>query len=274
MDYREADDRFFSIVEARGTDMWSKASATAFPKTYCALFAFCAKTSSLKTALFDLIDSNNPYAFKALYRCFCEHHLKFMYIWTRFAKEKTDAVGIEYFSFCGAVEARDWLKAMTAEAKLLGMDLVGDYKAAIEAAYPDAAKLTMKELEAASARFRYKEILRYLSTETPFVSAASPFLTRIIPVYAELSSFVHGGPWSDRDMASYQGDEALKECERLAGLASLMTACTVMLSAIAVGHEFPECLQLAANMSAAMRAATDESRGEDGERAHDGASAV
>jgi hypothetical protein len=73
------------------------------------MFGFCAKTTALKTAMFDMIDSNNPYAFKALFRCYCEHYLKFTYIFVRFASEKSDDVGREYFSYSGAIESRDYL---------------------------------------------------------------------------------------------------------------------------------------------------------------------
>ena len=73
MHYREADDVYFAIVEEGGTEMWNTIKTTAFPQTYRAMFGFCAKTDALKAALFDLVDGNNAYAFKALFRCYCDH---------------------------------------------------------------------------------------------------------------------------------------------------------------------------------------------------------
>jgi len=61
--------------------------------------------------MFDMVESGNPYAFKAL-RCYCEHYLKFTYIFVRFLKENSDDVGREYFSYCGAIESRDYLNAV------------------------------------------------------------------------------------------------------------------------------------------------------------------
>ncbi len=75
------------------------AKETAFPQTYRAMFGFFVKTSALKTAMFDVVDSGNPYAFKALFRCYCEHYLKFTYIFVRFLRENSDDVGREYFSY-------------------------------------------------------------------------------------------------------------------------------------------------------------------------------
>ena len=63
MHYREADDAYFEIVEEDGPTLFGSVKETAFPNTYRAMFGFCAKTNSLKTAMFDAIDSNNPYAF-------------------------------------------------------------------------------------------------------------------------------------------------------------------------------------------------------------------
>lgn len=80
MDYRAADDVYFSLLQQQGTPMFETIRTTAFPQTYRAMFAFCARTNFLKTAMFDMIDSENPYAFNALYRCFCEHYLKFTHL--------------------------------------------------------------------------------------------------------------------------------------------------------------------------------------------------
>src|SRR5262245_59666282 len=99
MDYRDADDRVFEITQADGIPMFSGVAGTAFPHSCQAMFGFYAKTNLLKTALFDMVDAENPYAFKVLFRCLCEHHLKFMYVWTRFLREKTDDVGTEYSPF-------------------------------------------------------------------------------------------------------------------------------------------------------------------------------
>ncbi len=42
--------------------------------------------------MFEIIDSNNPYAFRVLYRSFCEHSFHFL-LWVRMSKEKCDEVG-------------------------------------------------------------------------------------------------------------------------------------------------------------------------------------
>ncbi len=240
MDYIEADDLFFAIVRDGGTPMFATVAETAFPQTYRAMFGFCAKTNALKTAMFDMIDSNNPYAFKALFRCYCEHYLKFMYIFVRFVREKSDDVGREYFSYCGAIESRDYLNAVVLAEGLVGNHVVGDLRKALASVYPDIEPLSLPDLEAASSKFRYRSILRFLSSDdSRLLSEDTPFLAGIVPSYAELSSFVHGGPWSDQDMYSYSKPEALEKCREDAGLAFLMAASIFMFTAAAVSREFP-----------------------------------
>ena len=254
MNYREADDVVFEIVADSGTAaMFATVRETAFPQTYRAMFGFCAKTTALKTALFDMIDSNNPYAFKALFRCYCEHYLKFMYIFVRFVSEKSDDVGREYFSYSGAIESRDYLKALVLAEGLVGNQLVGDLRNALDSVYPDIGHLSVGDLEAASDKFRYRSILRFFSaSHSQVLGKDNPFLATIVPAYAELSSFVHGGPGSDRDMGSYSKPEALEKCEKYAALAFMMAASVFMFTAFAVSREFPVHGSLGARTKAVL----------------------
>jgi hypothetical protein len=238
MHYKDADSEYFEIVAEEMRRLFTEPGTTDFPNTYKAFYGFCAKTNSLKTALFDMVDVNNPYAFNALLRCLCEHYLKFIYIWVRFCEEKTDEAGVEYFAFCGATEAREYASALQTAEKLVDNDVHADVDEAIASMYPTTAGMSQKEVETKSGQFKYRAILRFLKKAAPeMVSAQTPFLAAIIPNYATLSSFVHGGPYTDIDMLSYSGPEALQECEERAGLAFLMTASVFMMAAAAVARE-------------------------------------
>lgn len=253
MHYRDADNAYFEIIEAEMPGLFTKPGITNFPETYRAFLGFCAKTNSLKTALFDMVDSNNPYAFNALFRCLCEHYLKFLYIFVRFTKEKTDAAGTEYFSFCGAVEARDYASAIQMAEALLGNDLVGNVDSAIAQLYPAATDLSHRELEAASNQFKYRAILRFLQSEVPaMIAAQRPFLAAIVPEYALLSSFVHGGPYTDMELYSYAEPKALAECEERAEIAFLMASSVFMMSAAAVSREHRQHAAIAGRVKAVI----------------------
>ena len=255
MDYREADDLVFEITEADATPMFSRVRGTAFPYSYQAMFGFYAKANLLKTALFDMVDSGNPYAFKVLFRCLCEHHLKFMYVFVRFLKEKTDKVGTEYFTFCGASELRDYANALTLSQSLVGKSVVANIEQAVAKAYPKIASMSAKKLEKGAAQFRYRAILRFLSQQMPGAfEGVTSFLPTIVPAYAELSSFVHGGPACDREMRSFGHPEAVQDCHERAGVAFMMGASMLLFTAMAVSREFPEYGALGGKVKAVLDA--------------------
>lgn len=253
MNYRDADDQLFEIIQTAGTRMFHSVRTTAFPDSYRAMFGFCAKAGWLKTAIFDMVDSENPYALKALFRCYCEHYLKFMYVWLRFLQERADTVGTEYFSYCGAIELREYAAAVAMADALVGQRSVSDLQRAITSLYPKASKLTTEELRAASARFRYRAIPRFLSREMPVAfSGDRPFLPTVVPSYALLSSFVHGGPWSDYEMGALGPDAALAQCRKDAELVFLMSASMLMFTGMAVSRELPEHAVVAAEVRRVM----------------------
>lgn len=253
MHYREADDAYFAVLDEH-TAVFQTLGRTQFPESYRAMFMFCAKTNSLKTAMFDCIDSNNPYAFKVLFRCFCEHYLKFMYVWARLLSESSDSVGTEYYSFCGALEAREYVSAMTMAEDLLGHSVTANVREALAELYPKAADLSDRELDEASRQFRYRSILRYFAGSTmKLVSADQPFLAQIVPLYATLSSFVHGGPYTDMEMAQYSEPRALQECEREVEVVFMMTATVFMFTAMAVSREHPEFAPVAPKVNRILK---------------------
>lgn len=253
MDYQTADDLFFELLQEQGTPMFERLRTTAFPQTYRAMFGFCARTNVLKTALFDMIESDNPYAFNALFRCFCEHYLKAMYVFVRFVTEQSDEPGREYFAFCGAREARQYAAAVVDAEKLLGNEVVAEMTDVFKRVYPDAVHLSSPELQQRSGKFEYRAILKFLSEHPRVLGPENPFLARILPRYSRLSSFVHGGPNGEREMRAYEGPEALEQCRTDAGLAFLMAASVVLVTALMVGKEYPEHLQFVANLDALLK---------------------
>lgn len=258
MHYRDVDDDFFEVFQHTSARVFGHIATTAFPETYRCLFTFCAKTGSLKTGLFDCADSNNPYAFKILFRCFCEHYLRFMYVWSRFTHEKSDQPGIDFYGFCGAAEAVDYVNSLSATERLLGKEAVVNAKKVVAALYPDIEQVSSAELERRSGMFKYRSILRFLATEPyEFVAAERPFLAQIVPAYALLSSFVHGGPYADLEMAEFSQPHVLEECHSNAEVAVLMSASVYMLTAAAVAREYPDVGDIPAKVNAALKPLRD-----------------
>ncbi len=78
------------------------------------------------------------------------------------------------------------------------------------------------------------------SNKLKFVAQERPFLAQIVPAYALLSSFVHGGLYTDMEMVGYSEPRALEDCEREAEIVFLMAATVFMLTAMAVSREFTD----------------------------------
>jgi hypothetical protein len=120
--------------------------------------------------------------------------------------------------------------------------------------YPEVEHLSNAELERRSGMFKYRSILRFLASEPyEFVAAERPFLAHIVPAYALLSSFVHGGPYADLEMAEFAQPHVLEECHSNAEVVVLMSASVYMLTAAAVAREYPEVGDVAARVNAVLK---------------------
>ena len=84
------------------------------------------------------------------------------------------------------------------------------------------------------------------------ITAETPFLAMIVPQYALLSSFVHGGPYTDLELYSYAEPEALADCEQRAEIAFLMAASVFMMSAAAISREHRQHAAVAGRVKAVI----------------------
>lgn len=254
MHYEEADDALFSAFETEAQEFLRTIGRTQYKNTYRALIGFIFKANALKTGIFDAVESENPYVLRILFRALCEHYLKFTYILMRFMDEKTDSAGTDFFSYCGAVEARDYAKSLHLSESLIGNDFAINLDRLVATHYPRASELSVKELEAKSATFRYREILRYLAKhKSSLISNRVPFLASIIPAYAELSSFIHGGPMADEAMTTFGTDEEITLCQEKASLTFLMVGSIYSFTALIVANEFKEFMPLAINLHGILK---------------------
>jgi hypothetical protein len=240
MDYQEADSRVFNIIEESRDSLDAVARETQYKKTYRAMLAFAAKAASLKLALFDLLESENAYAFNVVFRSLCEHYVKFMYIWVRFLSEGSDTVGEEYYTYCGASELIDYANAFKKAEDILGRKLVVDYEKFLHEIMPITGGMNLSDVRRKSDQFRYREIIRYVAAHIPEIASTQcQFLVTIIPRYAELSSFVHGGPATDQMMLALVSEDGLDQCRRDASFAFFMYASIAMFAVAAMSREFP-----------------------------------
>ncbi|HUU18884.1 MAG TPA: DUF5677 domain-containing protein [Sedimentisphaerales bacterium] len=167
------------------------------PYTHFALFSFIPKVESIRYGMFEVAKKEETYSYRILQRSLIEHYCKFNYIWMRYAEERSDEVGKEYLIFGGAKESLDYIKALKDSSEMIGgmlsrspIDILNELKPSLE-------NVSASQLRKASARYTYKNIAKYIHQRIDKPEyTQSGLMTTILPLYSELSSFVHGGPSS------------------------------------------------------------------------------
>lgn len=252
MAYEDADNAYFSILEKYSAELFKIHQRSRFPNTYRAMLGFVVKLNSLKNAMYDMVETNNPYAFNAIFRCYCDHFLKLSYIFFRFLLEDSDAVGSDYFNACGSQELHDYLTAIRAARAIVDPEEEAQLRKTFRNKYSHTT--VTKDLAATAAKFKYRAIIRYIAVEVPAaVSRETPFLALIIPRFAELSAFVHGGPHGDEDMANYGAPSAIADCRQELDLALAMTMSSLLFTSMAISREFGEFRELSSDINRVLR---------------------
>ncbi len=210
------------------------------PNTANTMLLFITKTNFIKEGIFELYESQNLYSMNILFRSLIEHFLRFQYIFFRLGIDKNDSAGEDYLKFCSYSENVDTGKAWKDVARILDNDPGLDPFEILIEITPDLKNYTKQDIIEKINQFRYKNIIRFIDNKLNKEKKYSDnsFLLKIIPLYSELSSFVHGGPSSDHlMMENFSEDIRSKELLRIVSLAFSMTA-SVKLFSFLMYHQY------------------------------------
>src|SRR3990172_4058495 len=78
----------FEEHESTLMEFIGKMGKSLYPMTYFALMSFIPKIESLRIGIFNLVEIDEYYSEKILFRCCCEHFLNFKYIFIRLINKK------------------------------------------------------------------------------------------------------------------------------------------------------------------------------------------
>jgi hypothetical protein len=167
------------------TELWDIYAATeekllGFTKEYIPLSGFLLismlrRLSRIQIGILDACESVNYYSLNILYRSFIEHYLKFLYTFMRLAEEKNDDVGKDYYVHSSINEFQ-----LMRQSVIKAETIKGEKK---------AKQPKNKQIE---DKFKFNKIIRYINSKIPAKNCNEIPLI-LIPMYSQLSSFVHCG---------------------------------------------------------------------------------
>lgn len=177
-----------------------------FLNTVSALVGLTASITSIKLGIYSLAKDSetNLYPAKILHRTLIEHYLKFNYILARFLTEKTDEVGLEYRKYIQISEILSYANASEIVNSIVDASIDSEILNKLKKEHPEF-NISQKGLRRITSKWKHRNIIKYLRSNSSSLGGDNPYLLKLIPEYAELSSFIHGGRSAEE---FYQGNFA------------------------------------------------------------------
>lgn len=233
-DLREISENVHEVMEKWLALVAQSQKDNPIPRTWLAQISFIARTNAIKESIFAIYEEDDPYSISILFRSLLEHTLKALYLFMRWAIQKSDEAATDYYNFCDLSEDLSYLRSLEQWANITDSKTPG--KAGIDILHetkPASNPHSAKEIKLKANQFTPREILRYLSTRSKD-SQFDPFIMHILCTYSELSSFVHGGPFSEREIARQTGENRATPYMRDIAEKALLLANTVKLNAFII----------------------------------------
>ncbi len=198
----DLDEEIISLTQSHIMRTGDLISNCRYPKTFLSVFTLCARMADIKSGIFQLVETENLYSIKILFRSMIEHFLKHQYLFLRWCKEKSDDPGNEYLLYCNLIEEENIADSYKKQAQFMGHEVDLPSLALVRELHPELAGISDNEVRQKANQFSYRRILRYFS-ENVFknnIYTGRPYLLNYLPLYSDLSSFVHGGPIANKSI--------------------------------------------------------------------------
>ncbi|MDP2722224.1 MAG: DUF5677 domain-containing protein [Bacteroidales bacterium] len=217
---RELDDDVFEELKIYFPKISASDFIKKFPTTSILMNMFDTSGTLIKNSIYDNCESDNYYGVKILYRSLIEHYFRFQFIFVNWGLSKSDKFAIDYLEYNTAREVLDLIKAKVTEQQLYQSNFKIDDWDMFLKDHPDFINKSRKEVDIESQKVKFNNIIRFLNEEfNKGNKEMSGFLGELIIDYSNLSSYVHGGMTSYREMISHDNFvKREKEYNRIAGL--------------------------------------------------------
>ncbi|WAG06092.1 hypothetical protein NRZ30_13355 [Aeromonas jandaei] len=206
------DDSLHDIFEKSCTRFMPVLKKSNFLETMQSLFGLMASINSIKLGVYDLAETcdTHLYVLKILYRSLLEQFLRFEFLFLRFIETGDEEIGSEYRKYSAISETIAYIEASQMAATMAGKSTDDIILKKLKKSHPDfdISKRSLKEI---TDKWKHRNIIRYLTSHFKKSTDAPEFLLKIIPDYANLSSFVHGGTSAEEYFHNIINDDLLKD---------------------------------------------------------------
>ena len=209
----EFDETFAGILEDINDQIPTLIRRSEYRQTVRSLLSLAAAAGAIKLAINDLAGSGHIYGTSILLRSLIEHYLRFQFVWFRWIRHQSDEPGEEYVRFSNLSEALEYGEALRLSGILKGYDVHDkDMLELMKERDSTLADLSKNQIQKMTTQWRYRSIIRYVcSMGEKEGQPKLPFLSSLIPVYAELSSYTHGGETAQREAAKLMHEDRAED---------------------------------------------------------------
>jgi len=216
--YIEIDDKQQELLEQVFPRLISLREKTELKKSVITIIAFIGNTNFIKNGIFDLYESQNIYSIKILFRSLIEHYLKFQYLFLRFIEIKNDSVFSDYEKFSKYSEMIYYGDSIKNIYEILNGDTsnLNSFET-LKELYPELNEISRKSFKNKVNEYKIFNIIKFINNKINKENTYSgnKFLLDLLPIYSELSSFVHGGFEATQIMSKLSNeDDRIKDLDK------------------------------------------------------------
>jgi hypothetical protein len=201
--YITVDDKQQELVEIIIQRLFNLLKTTDLKRSVLSVISFIGNTNFIKNGIFDLVESENVYSIKILFRSLIEHFLKFQYLLLRFLESQNDTIFTEFERFSQYSDLLSYGNSLkninhilnSKDADLSSFEILKEM-------FPELKGQTNKWVKDKIEEYRIQNIIKYINDRINKDNSYSSnkFILDLLPVYSELSSFVHGSSEANKIM--------------------------------------------------------------------------
>jgi hypothetical protein len=208
--YIEIDDKHQELIEEFFNEFLKLTNKKEFMNVRMVISSLIANTIFIKNGIYDLYESQNVYSIKILFRSLIEHFLRFQYLVFSYLEKKEYSVFEEYIKYSRFSDEYLYGQSLKSINSILENELKDkDSYEILQEFHPELRNIPKKDFKVVCDRLSIKQIIRYINERINKNNTleGNAFILKLIPIYSELSAYVHGSIGAIEEMSKLITDE-------------------------------------------------------------------